>query len=322
MPNRPTSMTFVLVDNTIDSFSYIDVLPAADAIIASLTEKSIKAPSTAFHNEYFSGDAEKLLANSADYVARSTILNRNTAALAARLHVHAFGPNSPITKVLYPSLSDTAANYAVFLRPNCNPSYWTCGVNRWLSIRMTSLSSIITALMAVLAIRNKDISVSLAGFALAFSNTIIFDLLLLVREFVGFEQAMVGLEHFKEYSDLSQESAEFIKPRLEPSWPEHGAIRCENLVIRYTPDLPDVLHNMTFDVKPGEKVLFTVHFSQIPERFQIGILSRTGSVKSTLALSFFSFVEVTEGQIVVDGLDILKIGLTDLRSRLTIIPRS
>jgi ABC-type multidrug transport system fused ATPase/permease subunit len=47
-----------------------------------------------------------------------------------------------------------------------------------------------------------------------------------------------------------------------------------------------------------------------------------GSGKSTLALSFFRFVEATEGRIVVDGLDIAKIGLTDLRSRLTIIPRA
>ena len=73
------------------------------------------------------------------------------------------------------------------------------------------------------------------------------------------------------------------------------------------PDLPDVLHNITFTVNPGEK---------------IGILGRTGSGKSTLALSFFRFVEATEGRIVVDGVDIAKIGLTDLRSRLTIIPRT
>ncbi|KAJ7826783.1 multidrug resistance-associated ABC transporter [Mycena olivaceomarginata] len=184
---------------------------------------------------------------------------------------------------------------------NCNPSYWTWGVNRWLSIRMTTLSSIITALVALLAVLNKDISASLAGFALAFSSPITFDLLLLVREFVGLEQAMVGLERVEEYSDLSQESAEFIEPRPEPSWPEHGAIRCENLVIRYAPDLPDVLHNVTFDVKPGEK---------------IGILGRTVHLRS----HSFRFVEATEGQIVVDGLDISKIGLTDLRSRLTIIP--
>jgi ABC-type multidrug transport system fused ATPase/permease subunit len=40
-----------------------------------------------------------------------------------------------------------------------------------------------------------------------------------------------------------------------------------------------------------------------------------------LALSFFRFVEASEGRIVIDGLDISKLGLTDLRSRLTIIPR-
>lgn len=42
---------------------------------------------------------------------------------------------------------------------------------------------------------------------------------------------------------------------------------------------------------------------------------------STLALSFFRFVEATEGRILVDGLDIAEMGLTDLRTKLTIIPR-
>lgn len=43
--------------------------------------------------------------------------------------------------------------------------------------------------------------------------------------------------------------------------------------------------------------------------------------KSTLALSFFRFVEATKGQILIDGVDIAKVGLSDLRSRLTIIPQ-
>jgi ABC-type multidrug transport system fused ATPase/permease subunit len=67
-----------------------------------------------------------------------------------------------------------------------------------------------------------------------------------------------------------------------------------------------VLHNLKFSIKPGEKV---------------GILGRTGSGKSTLALSFFRFVEATAGRILIDGLDISKMGLTDLRRNLTIIPR-
>ena len=67
-----------------------------------------------------------------------------------------------------------------------------------------------------------------------------------------------------------------------------------------------MLHNLNFTIAPGEKV---------------GVLGRTGSGKSTLALSFFRFVEPVEGRILIDGLDIAKIGLTDLRSKLTIIPR-
>ena len=75
----------------------------------------------------------------------------------------------------------------------------------------------------------------------------------------------------------------------------------------FQPELPPVLHGLNFEIKPGEKV---------------GILGRTGSGKSTLALSFFRFVEPSEGRIVIDGVDITKIGLTDLRSKLTIIPRT
>ena len=67
-----------------------------------------------------------------------------------------------------------------------------------------------------------------------------------------------------------------------------------------------MLHHLSFEIHPGEKV---------------GVLGRTGSGKSTLALSFFRFVEPVEGRILIDGVDISKIGLTDLRSKLTIIPR-
>lgn len=43
------------------------------------------------------------------------------------------------------------------------------------------------------------------------------------------------------------------------------------------------------------------------------------SPQSTLALSFFRFVEATSGSIVIDDVDISTLGLTDLRSRVTII---
>ncbi|EIN08192.1 multidrug resistance-associated ABC transporter [Punctularia strigosozonata HHB-11173 SS5] len=189
---------------------------------------------------------------------------------------------------------------------NANPYYWMWGVNRWLSIRFNLLSSVIVGLTGLMAILTPSIDASLAGFALAFASTVTNDILFMVRRFVGLEQSMVALERVKEYSELPREPAEFIEPRPPSSWPEKGAIKCEDLVIRYAPELPNVLHNLNFEVQPGEKV---------------GILGRTGSGKSTLALSFFRFVEATEGKIVIDGLDISQIGLTDLRSKLTIIPQ-
>jgi len=117
---------------------------------------------------------------------------------------------------------------------------------------------------------------------------------------------MVAVERIKEFSEVKREPPMIIEPRPPSFWPTKGAIKCENLVIRYAPELPNVLHKLNFEVKPGEK---------------IGILGRTGSGKSTLALSFFRFVEPTEGCILIDDMDISKIGLTDLRSRLTIIPQ-
>jgi len=54
---------------------------------------------------------------------------------------------------------------------------------------------------------------------------------------------------------------------------------------------------------------------------KIGICGRTGSGKSTLALSFFRFLFQEKGKIVIDGLDISKLSLSTLRSRLTILPQ-
>ncbi|KAF7325781.1 Multidrug resistance-associated ABC transporter protein [Mycena kentingensis (nom. inval.)] len=230
-----------------------------------------------------------------DSVTRSPLYSMYSETIAGVAILRAFGASSKFLRDMLRCV-DT----------NSNPYYWLWGVNRWLSIRFNILSSIIMGAIAAVAVINGGISAALAGFALAFANTVTNDLLFLVRRFVGLEQSMVALERVKEYSELAREAPEFMEPRPPAEWPSSGAIRCEDLVIRYAPELPPVLHSLNFEIKPGEKV---------------GILGRTGSGKSTLALSFFRFVEPTEGKIIVDDLDISKIGLTDLRSKITIIPQ-
>ncbi|OJT05133.1 ABC transporter ATP-binding protein/permease VMR1, partial [Trametes pubescens] len=230
-----------------------------------------------------------------DSVTRSPLYSIYGETIAGVTVLRAFGASSKFLRDML-RCADT----------NSNPYYWMWGVNRWLSVRFNLLSSAVVGITAFVAVLSPSIDASMAGFALAFASSLLVDLLLLVRRFVGLEQSMVAVERVKEFSELPREPPEFIEPRPSASWPTSGAITCENLVIRYAPDLPNVLHNLNFEIRPGEKV---------------GVLGRTGSGKSTLALSFFRFVEPTEGRILVDGLDISKIGLTDLRSKLTIIPQ-
>ncbi|EPQ52410.1 hypothetical protein GLOTRDRAFT_26339, partial [Gloeophyllum trabeum ATCC 11539] len=230
-----------------------------------------------------------------DSVTRSPLYSIYGETISGVTIIRAFGASSKFLRDMLRCV-DT----------NTNPYYWMWGVNRWLSARYNLLSSAVVGITGLVAIFTPRIDASLAGFALAFASTVTNDLLFLVRRFVGLEQSMVALERVKEYSELPREPPEYLEPWPPPSWPSAGEIKAENLVIRYAPELPNVLHNLNFEIRPGEKV---------------GILGRTGSGKSTLALSFFRFVEATEGRILIDDLDISQIGLSDLRSRLTIIPQ-
>jgi len=109
-----------------------------------------------------------------------------------------------------------------------------------------------------------------------------------------------------EYLDVPQEAPAIIEKSRPPAyWPsDTGELVVEDLVVQYAPQLPAVLHRLTFTVKPSEK---------------IGVVGRTGSGKSTLAMSLLRMVERTSGKIIIDGIDIGTIGLEDLRTRVTIV---
>jgi ABC-type multidrug transport system fused ATPase/permease subunit len=154
---------------------------------------------------------------------------------------------------------------------------------------------------------------------------------------------MVALERVKEYSVLKREPAEFVEPRPAASWPSTGQIEIQDLVVRYAVSVTSGRNSHSGDAhvlvvaRPPRCIaqcfvhgatrrkgvwLLLIHPQEVSfDKEQVGLLGRTGSGKSTLALSLFRFVEPTKGHILVDELDISQVGLTDLRGRMTIIPR-
>lgn len=152
----------VVVDDTVGPFCNIDIMPVTDFLTTSCTKSfsgyaDVMAGSVAlnplsnfysdvkpimagtFHNELFAADAEALLANSNDYLARSLILNRNAAALADYFATQAAEADSPVRQVLYPTKSDTRDNYEVFMRKTT--SEFTPGYGCLLAVEFKDLTA-------------------------------------------------------------------------------------------------------------------------------------------------------------------------------------
>ena len=51
------------------------------------------------------------------------------------------------------------------------------------------------------------------------------------------------------------------------------------------------------------------------------LLCRTGAGKSSIMVALFRIVELVSGSINIDGVDISKVGLNDVRNAISIIPQ-
>ena len=180
--------------------------------------------------------------------------------------------------------------------------------NRWLAVRLEGIGNFITFGSALFCMLSKGtISQGDVGFVISYSLSITQILNWLVRMTADVETNIVGVERIMEYTELNLE-APWMDPqnRTTDSWPEKGEIVIENLGIRYREGLDLVIHGVDCKIKGGQK---------------IGIVGRTGAGKSSLTVALFRIVEAAIGAINIDGVDISKIGLHDLRKRLTIIPQ-
>jgi ABC-type multidrug transport system fused ATPase/permease subunit len=169
---------------------------------------------------------------------------------------------------------------------------------------MSLVGGFFATFVAIMILSIKSIDAALAGFALSFALEYGAVVIWTIRHYTNLELDMNAAERIIEYSNLQTESLDGASPPA--AWPSEGRLEVNNLVVGYAPDLPPVLKGLTFTVARNER---------------IGVVGRTGAGKSSLTLALFRFLEARQGSISIDGLDISKIKLHDLRSRLAIIPQ-
>ncbi|PRQ29587.1 putative xenobiotic-transporting ATPase [Rosa chinensis] len=188
------------------------------------------------------------------------------------------------------------------------------GSNRWLAIRLETLGGIMIWVIATFSVmqngraENQVQFASTMGLLLTYTLNITSLLSDVLRQASRAENSLNAVERVGTYIDLPSEAPAVIESNHPPhGWPSSGSIEFEDVVLRYRPGLPPVLHGLSFTVSASEK---------------LGIVGRTGAGKSSMINALFRIVELEKGSILIDGYDVCKFGLEDLRKVLSIIPQS
>lgn len=207
------------------------------------------------------------------------------------------------------------------LRPFNRANETNYNLNRWVGLRIDFVTALVMACAGAIAISKVGlIPAGLVGFSLTNASGLSSTILYLVRLANELEVELQSFHRVREYASLEpeektedpaapaaqQQQNQQQPTEVPPSWPATGAIEFRNVTIRYDPDGPDILKDISLKFAAGERV---------------AVVGRTGSGKSTLVLSLLRFTHVVRGQILYDGVDITHVPRRRLRQSLTIIPQ-
>jgi len=192
--------------------------------------------------------------------------------------------------------------------------FLTCTAQCWLAIRLEMVGTLIISSACLCAVLQHGTQggnptfAGLAGLSISFALSVTQSLNWSVRMSSDLEANMVSTERIRQYCRIQSEAPHSLPSdsSLKYTWPSDGKIVFSSAKLRYRPGLPLVLKGLDIEIPPNSKV---------------GVVGRTGAGKSTLMVSLLRIVELSSGSITIDGIDITKVGLKMLRSKIAVIPQ-
>ncbi|XP_032455224.1 multidrug resistance-associated protein 4-like isoform X1 [Nasonia vitripennis] len=230
--------------------------------------------------------------------AKSPVLSHAASSLSGLLTIRSCGSQQLVSRIF--DLWQDRHTSAYYLTMMFVTSFARC-----LEL-MTSFFWVAVAYGSV-ALKNDNVYMSDVGLTLLQLRSIGFLIQLSFRQTTNVMQEMTSTERIFQFIDLEREDdAEVELPvKIGKEWPERGEVIFEHVYLKYSKEAEPVLKNLTFSIQP---------------RMKVGIVGRTGAGKSSLISALFRLTNF-DGTVSLDGIDIKKIGLSDLRSRISIIPQ-
>ena len=138
-----------------------------------------------------------------------------------------------------------------------------------------------------------------------YAMQILMAFLMLSMMFIILPRASVSADRIAAVLDTEPLIKDPVAPKQFPE-PFKGTVEFRDVCFRYPGAEEDVLHNISFTALPGQTT---------------ALLGTTGSGKSTIVSLIPRFYEVTEGAVMVDGIDIREVLQHDLHDRIGLVPQ-
>ena len=139
---------------------------------------------------------------------------------------------------------------------------------------------------------------------MSYAMQVVMGFMLMAALFIVLPRTLVSAGRINEVLDLHSTIESPMQPKTAKD--VKGEVVFDNVSFRYTKNSEAVIEHVSFTAKAGETVAF---------------IGSTGSGKSTLISLIPRFYDVTEGRILVDGVNVKDYQLEDLHNKIGYIPQ-
>ncbi|KXH29218.1 ABC transporter [Colletotrichum simmondsii] len=187
--------------------------------------------------------------------------------------------------------------------------YMLACIQQWLALVLDLVVGALALIIVSMATSITDkfspgaIGVSMV-LVLGFNNS----LATTIKNWTALETSIGAVARIREFAQTTpSEERELGSSGVPPeSWPKQGRIAFKNVTARYTKEGDATLRNLSLSISSGQK---------------IAVCGPSGSGKTSFVLSLLQMIEVTDGKICIDGIDLEGLERAGVRSRINVIPQ-